>query len=873
MKPPTKRLASIGLRLTFRFCLVVGLARAGIAQEEKAAQPAPKPANRVPSIQFIQPPTAGVGRQVTWVVHGQNLQHARRWLISGEGIRIEAAKPATETEAELSVTTEAAAEVGVRELRALGDEGYSNLRLVRVDDLEPLAEVEPNDTPAQSQSLQAGTAVDANMSDKEYDYFHIDLKQGERVVFEVEAQRLGQPIVPVLTLFDSSGRALAQATETRGLDHDARLVVEPPRDGLYRLQVRDALFGGGERVYYRLRVIRGHAATAVFPLAAPRGSTVSLEASGGTLVTPLTRELHVAKDAPRWLPAGSFDDPNGPVVVPMRLFVTEESRDLLENSTSARPEGMPIDVGRPVNGRVSKPGEVDRYRVSVQKGKPVQVRIRASEMGSWLDSVVRVVDDNGVLQTENDDAGVNQPNQDGNPFNAQTPSQADSRLELASQTDAELTIEVFDRFGEGGPEYGYRLEVGPSEPDFQVGLLFGDPNLDRRRVIGQQTQLPRGPGSNGAINLKPGTSVPLNFLVTSDGGISKLQVRAEGLPEGVSAAPVNVTLPGSSRGRGRTVAMGGAIILRVAPGATANQGALRLVATAKPNPTAPEITRTAVARILLDTSAGTNPNAMGRFVSRDLESLPVWVAGRVAPIAAASGAAVPVAFREAVVPGVLLQGEHLDIPLLLEPPIPPASSFELAATAQAHGVVAQTLVTENPPAAATTPAHIRVIAKPDAPIGLVPVEVRFKSGAVEITRHLTVVVRAPARLATNANPIRFDAKSGLASVCVGVEREPGYRGPVSLQLKTPAGVRVVEPPPWTIEGDRLHLTLQAEDSVQTGQDTPLVLEIQAEALTSRGVAVLQSQKRSMFRGQVADENDNPASNTPARADVKPVGEL
>ncbi len=98
------------------------------------------------------------------------------------------------------------------------------------------------------------------------------------------------------------------------------------------------------------------------------------------------------------------------------------------------------------------------------------------------------------------------------------------------------------------PEYAYRLEVGPSQPDFAVKLLFGDPNLIRRQArFGQQQRAPRLPGANGSLNLQPGTTTTLNFLVTGEGVVGKIEVRAEGLPEGVTAAPIEVSPAGLPR--------------------------------------------------------------------------------------------------------------------------------------------------------------------------------------------------------------------------------------------------------------------------------------------------------------------------------------
>ena len=58
------------------------------------------------------------------------------------------------------------------------------------------------------------------------------------------------------------------------------------------------------------------------------------------------------------------------------------------------------------------------------------------------------------------------------------------------------------------------------------------------------------PGQFGVFNLKPGGSVPINFLVTPEGRPGPIEVRIEGLPEGVTAEPVDVRLGGPPAARG-----------------------------------------------------------------------------------------------------------------------------------------------------------------------------------------------------------------------------------------------------------------------------------------------------------------------------------
>src|SRR5581483_3189637 len=152
-----------------------------------------------------------------------------------------------------------------------------------------------------------------------------------------------------------------------------------------------------------------------------------------------------------------------------------------------------------------------------------------------------------------------------------------SRLAFQAKKDGEVTIEVSDRYGNGGPEYAYCLEVGASQPEFAVKLLFGDPNLVRRQArFGQRQRAPRQPGANGSLNLRPGTSTSLNFVVSGDGAVGKVEVRAEGLPPGVSANTVEVSPPAFLSPGRPLPPTGGSVVLKVDPNAGADLGHIRI---------------------------------------------------------------------------------------------------------------------------------------------------------------------------------------------------------------------------------------------------------------------------------------------------------
>ena len=80
-------------------------------------------------------------------------------------------------------------------------------------------------------------------------------------------------------------------------------------------------------------------------------------------------------------------------------------------------------------------------------------------------------------------------------------------------------------------------------------LLLGNANANAQAIsnLGQSRHR-TSPGQFGVFNLKPGATTPINFLVAPEGRPGPVEVRVEGLPEGVTAEPVSVRLPGPPAG-------------------------------------------------------------------------------------------------------------------------------------------------------------------------------------------------------------------------------------------------------------------------------------------------------------------------------------
>ena len=196
------------------------------------------------------------------------------------------------------------------------------------------------------------SAVNGQIEPGEIDHFRFALKKGEKCHFVLWGRKLnpfigdGVPgnFQPVLEVKDAAGKSLAFADDNY-FDPDPVLNFQAPADGLYTLEIRDALYRGREDFVYRIDVKKGEYERA--PVKAPQ------------LGIPECCE-HIAAQ--------------GPITLPML-----------------------------VSGVISKPGEEKVFRFRAQKGEQVVAEIFARRLGSPLDSVISITAPDGRQIALNDD--------------------------------------------------------------------------------------------------------------------------------------------------------------------------------------------------------------------------------------------------------------------------------------------------------------------------------------------------------------------------------------------------------------------------------------------------------------------------------------
>ncbi len=491
-----------------------------------------------PVITDLQPRGAQKGRPFTLTLIGRYL---------GEGAKITSTMPASFTplapektmgmdegrSASFLVEPSSELAVGVYPIRVETPEGISNIQLLAVgsfpeyveDESRPGALPNSNDTIETAQPLpSAPITINGKLRGPERDFYRTFAKAGEKRVFEVEARRCGSAIDPVIELLDGSGKVLARSEDAVLLGLDARLEYTFAREGNYYVSVHDARYSTQSANFYRLKTGAYGYPQDVFPLGGQRGRSVPVSLGGEAISVDL-RNTASARVA--------FVNVRDSAALPVPFAIGDDP-EITEPVTSA--VTLPVTI----NGRISKPGEVDRYPLQVTPGEWLTFRVQARELEtSKLMAVIAVFDGKGKKLGQAGDEpmaedvyNVNQSRTAGDP---------ELRLQVPPDvTSVAVTIE--DLALRGGPHYAYRLNVRKSEQDIRVVL------------------------NTPYVNIPAGGSVAVPVAVERHGYDGDVELRVPNAPKGLRVEGGHVISPGPMKENNRIRNSPGVLVLTAEPG-------------------------------------------------------------------------------------------------------------------------------------------------------------------------------------------------------------------------------------------------------------------------------------------------------------------
>lgn len=440
-------------------------------------------------------------------------------LISGEGVTgeiltpMEPGKDGKEpslTKVKIRLTVAARALPGVRDLRLIGPTGPSTLGQVVITPHPVVDEQPKNNTPQQAQVITLPATVCGTIETAEdVDYFRFTVTQPQTIQFHGLGMRLEDRIHdlqshvdPIITIRDAAtGSTIAAANNDFAAD--PLLSHEFTRPGDYLLEVRDVRYQGNKYWEYAIEISPQTFVTQVHPL----GLSAKSEVTEFELVTA-GRGTHpkVSFKPDQKLAAGIRDVqlPLGETVSNPVSIVLSSVPCLMEAETPNNTPDTAQDVTIPcgINGRMETTSDIDCYRFSAKKGDRLTFEVFARRNRSDLDSIIRVLKEDGTQLTEIDDMRL------WGRYNLQ-----DSRLDFwAVPADGKYVVEIRDVHLRGGPGFVYFLQITPSLPDFELAL-----DSDRSWIT---------PGSYCPIFVR---------AVKKNGFQGEIQLHIEGLPPGVTA--------------------------------------------------------------------------------------------------------------------------------------------------------------------------------------------------------------------------------------------------------------------------------------------------------------------------------------------------
>jgi hypothetical protein len=283
-------------------------------------------------------------------------------------------------------------------------------------------------------------------------------KKGQRIVIDLEARRLGAVIDPVVELSDPRHVQLAYSEGQAFLGGDARIDTVLPVEGTFTVELHDILYRAGDPNHFRLKVGELYYADRVFPFGGQRGTEAWFELLGR--VPPAAQRLKMnlhstLADYPVPLPPIPGLSGTAPRIL------LDDFPEILEAQPA---DGKLQEVAVPavINGRISKPGEEDRYRLLVKPGMKLRFDVLANRTGSPLDGVLVVRNERGAQLAMSDDR----------------PETIDPGLDFTVPDGVtSLIVGLTDLQGRGGSAYLYRLAITPADrPDFGL-TLFEDRQL------------------------------------------------------------------------------------------------------------------------------------------------------------------------------------------------------------------------------------------------------------------------------------------------------------------------------------------------------------------------------------------------------------
>jgi hypothetical protein len=338
-----------------------------------------------------------------------------------------------------------------------------------VDDL-PVQYSEPG-------PLKTPSAVWGTFREGTRDRYSIQVVAGERIGFEVVANRLGTDADPLIAIRDSSGRLVLERDNDPGLYFDTRFEHRFETAGTYTVEVRDARYKASDHHHYVLRVGRFPGGRVAVPSVVEGGFTGEIRLpespdAAYELAMPRSRLGTVAVNLKRsgdhgstWVPVAPSRGPvtvaepfdavrdtalsqaaSGPATLASLLGpgIRNPFLPLDRHFALGRLQATPAAIPGTLCGTLRTPGRADAFRLRLARGERIFVRSEAKSLNSPADLELAIVDKSGREQRRAVE-------------NNQTREEAS--FDFTAPATADYALLVRDAIRDGGEAFAYRVTV------------------------------------------------------------------------------------------------------------------------------------------------------------------------------------------------------------------------------------------------------------------------------------------------------------------------------------------------------------------------------------------------------------------------------
>jgi hypothetical protein len=394
-----------------------------------------------------------------------------------------------------------------------------------IGDLPEFIETESNSTAERAEPLALPVTLNGQISgERDMDYYSISASQGEVIVANVVAARIGSPLETVLEFRDEAGRRL-RPQEVR-IGNDSVLAMKVAATGKIVFSVANLSVAGGPNFVYRITLTKEPFARLAFPGGGQAGQLQAIELltlTGEAGFQPLQQSVT--------LPAvpGDFwwSPPGQSGALPLGVGTLPELNEQEPNDKSGGSNKVTLPIT--INGRLATSADEDWFTFPAKAGQTVSVQCQSAGAGLPTLPLISIHDATGKELAK------------------ASAIEASDRLPAleawAPPVDGDylLCIRDMQQGVAGGPEFLYRVQVSVAKPDFELSL------------------------KSDWANHMPGGRTEIDVQVRRRGGfVGPVKVSAEGLPTGVRAEPLEIAAG----------ALGGKLMLLSDPATAPPGGAL-----------------------------------------------------------------------------------------------------------------------------------------------------------------------------------------------------------------------------------------------------------------------------------------------------------